>query len=504
MFVKVRTYYLFRISALGVLARAVSTFALALAIAGLVVVAWARPAYAATISVGSTADDATTNGNCTLREAIIAANTDAARDACPAGSGADTITVPAGTYTLTIPEVTPNAPRDATVGDLDITGPTTINGAGVRTTSVDGGSAPFNDRIFENFATTTISGLTVTGGHPRIGDARGGGLRNNANTLTLDKIAVMANTAVYHAGILGQGGTLNVTNSTVSGNSAFETGGGIVQFAGTANITNSTISGNEADDPDDPSCCGVASGVAIEGAGSTMNIESSTIASNTSDSPGGGITTSKDATANVKNTIVSNNTTDNCDTIAYDGGPITSQGNNIDSTNDCRFAQPTDKSSTDPLIGPLANNGGPTDTRPLQSGSPAIDAGDSAAATDQRGSLRPSGAADDIGAFERQSGPPPPGGNSAPAAEDDAYRAKKNQTLSVSQSGILANDSDPDGDALTARLVSGPSKGRLALKADGSFTYKPKRNFRGTDSFVYQVDDGKGGTDQGRVTIKVR
>src|SRR6266571_5278712 len=71
-----------------------------------VMVGLARPAHAATtITVNTTADELISDGNCSLREAIQAANTDTAVDACPAGSGADTIVVPAGTYTLSSGEL---------------------------------------------------------------------------------------------------------------------------------------------------------------------------------------------------------------------------------------------------------------------------------------------------------------------------------------------------------------------------------------------------------------
>ena len=77
---------------------------------------------AATITVDSTADDLElgATGNCTLREAVIAANTDAAVDGCAAGSGPDLITIPAGTFTLTIPRPA-DGTDSPTVGDLDLT-----------------------------------------------------------------------------------------------------------------------------------------------------------------------------------------------------------------------------------------------------------------------------------------------------------------------------------------------------------------------------------------------
>src|SRR5262245_34500220 len=83
----------------------------------------ATPAAAATITVTTTSDGAATDGNCTLREAVLAANSDAARDACPAGSGADTIVLSAGTYNLTVT----GANEDASLtGDLDITSNITL------------------------------------------------------------------------------------------------------------------------------------------------------------------------------------------------------------------------------------------------------------------------------------------------------------------------------------------------------------------------------------------
>jgi hypothetical protein len=80
------------------------------------------------------------------------------------------------------------------------------------------------------------------------------------------------------------------------------------------------------------------------------------------------------------------------------------QGYNLDGDDSCGFTRATDITNTDPLLGPLANNGGPTQTMALLPGSPAIDKGGTAAngclATDQRGVTRPQGPACDIGAFE--------------------------------------------------------------------------------------------------------
>ena len=69
--------------------------------------------------------------------------------------------------------------------------------------------------------------------------------------------------------------------------------------------------------------------------------------------------------------------------------------------------------------------------------------------------------------------------------------------------GVLANDSDVDGDALEAVLVDSPTNGSLTLNADGSFTYEPSGNFNGTDSFTYYATDGTLNSDQATVTITV-
>lgn len=95
-----------------------------------------------------------------------------------------------------------------------------------------------------------------------------------------------------------------------------------------------------------------------------------------------------------------------------------------------------------------------------------------------------------------------------PVAQKDTYTiAKGSKSLSVpASSGVLANDSDPEGDTLTVSLVRGPQVGMLKLRRDGSFVYKmPKRTFERNEfhgvAFVYEVSDGQGGTDTAKATI---
>jgi len=94
--------------------------------------------------------------------------------------------------------------------------------------------------------------------------------------------------------------------------------------------------------------------------------------------------------------------------------------------------------------------------------------------------------------------------NTAPIAVNDSYATGKNTRLVVNAaSGVLKNDTDADGDPLSAALVSGPARGSLSLNADGSFTYNPARNFTGTVSFSYRTRDDDGATGTATVTISV-
>ena len=82
--------------------------------------------------------------------------------------------------------------------------------------------------------------------------------------------------------------------------------------------------------------------------------------------------------------------------------------------------------------------------------------------------------------------------NHPPISAADAYATNAGTALTVAAPGVLGNDSDPDSDALTALLFTGPTQGTLTLNADGSFTYTPASGFVGVDSFTYAALDGKG------------
>ena len=94
--------------------------------------------------------------------------------------------------------------------------------------------------------------------------------------------------------------------------------------------------------------------------------------------------------------------------------------------------------------------------------------------------------------------------NSKPIAVDDFYETPENTPLIINPDrGTLGNDSDPEGDPLTVTLIENVENGNLELLSDGSFTYTPNDDFTGSDRFIYQIDDGNGGTDTATVILRI-
>ncbi|MFB2896140.1 beta strand repeat-containing protein [Aerosakkonemataceae cyanobacterium BLCC-F50] len=251
------------------------------------------------------------------------------------------------------------------------------------------------------------------------------------DTVTIDRTTLANNSANQGGAIWNQSnGTVKVTNSTIANNTANNTGGGVVNN-GNLDISNSTISGNKANR--------IGGGIYHDSTTNTFNINQSTITNNTADfdsndtgslggDNGGGIFI-RSGTVSVKNTIVAAN----IDNSTFGGinpdfsGNLTSKGYNLignvgtqnfsSNTTGDLYGDPKNTttkntgatefaSAIDPKLAPLANNGGLTQTHALQTGSPAIDAGDPAFVpppnTDQRGASfdRIQGGRIDIGAFE--------------------------------------------------------------------------------------------------------
>lgn len=238
-----------------------------------------------------------------------------------------------------------------------------------------------------NTGTFTLTGVTVRGNTAN----DGGGLYPAVGSMMLDSSSVISNTAESNGGGIRNSVALTITNSAILSNTAQTlAGGGIYNTGASVFITNTTLSGNSAP---------LAAGGGIYNlASGSVQLTNVTIANNSASGTNGGGLSNSSASMTLKNTIVANNSNRNC------FGTVTSLGNNLENANDCGLAASGDIKNTDPFLGALVSNGGPTLTEALLPGSPAINAGDNSGcpSTDQRGAPRPRTAANrcDIGAFE--------------------------------------------------------------------------------------------------------
>lgn len=383
---------------------------LSFVIANLVAAGAFAPAHAATIFVAPGVVDSVADGQCSLTEAVQAANTDTATLDCVAGSGADELELGADSvYTFEAPTAGENA--------LEITSEITINGNNATVERSAVGGTP-NFRLISSTGVLTLNDLTVRNGQADNdgcilsqnnltirrstvtgcrADAFGGAIAHVSGSLTLVQSTVSDSSANYGGGInlQGVGGAydITITDSTISGNSA-RFGGGIRAIFNDAAITmvNSTVSGNTADN--------FGGGFLDEQAG-TVTITNSTLFNN--DSPDGGalFTRSDNGILNLRNSVLGG-TTSGADCNSTDGNIYQNSGNLIQDGS----CSPT--ISGDPGLGILQDNGGFTFTHALSETSLARDrAGiDNCPATDQRGELRFDGRCD-VGAFEGQFDPGP-------------------------------------------------------------------------------------------------
>lgn len=431
----------------------------------------ASPALAVTFTVDSTVDlpDATVGdgvcaaagGACTLRAAVQEAN---ARRADLNTLGPDTVALPAGVYDLTIP---PNPADEEATGDLDVTDVIEIVGAGPSATIIDGHHI---DRIIQgtvfgtNGVTLTVRGVTLrNGGNPtvvgggvfntgdllfedvvvrdcvadigggiystgtlirtvvtgNVADACCAGIRASEDLLIIDSTISDNHTDGRAGGLFGYGHfTMYALRTTFSGNTAGAEGGGLLVAGKGTTLVDSTISGNRAGRDGG----GIyRQGVYDAGTGAQqtgrVQLWNSTVAFNVADADGtgsgdgGGVASQDGGGIYLRNTILAGN---------VDGGgeapdcavELWSDTHNlVQSMQGCSFVGSLwgDLLNVDPMLGPLAANGGPTETHALLPGSPAIEAGhpnipgtggDSCSPVDQRGVPRPQPSRCDIGAYE--------------------------------------------------------------------------------------------------------
>ncbi|MBI2361119.1 MAG: hypothetical protein HYV04_19810 [Deltaproteobacteria bacterium] len=276
-----------------------------------------------------------------------------------------------------------------------LSGALAISGPGPSLLAVDGGGAVqvfmVNTAVFG--AMVDISGLTIQNGFSA---GQGGAVfnSNTSGTTTFTDVAMRNNSAGGFGGaIFNSSGTLVLKGVTVEGNSAIF-GGGIINV-GTMSLTNVTLSDNAA-----------RGGGAIYNI-AAMTLINATLSGNSASMAGFGGGILNGGTLRLKNTIVANSLSgSDCAPVA---GALLSDGYNLDSDGSCALGAASDLPNTNPLLGPLADNGGPTMTHALMDGSPAIDAGSPDCpppATDQRGVARPQdgngdgASACDIGAYE--------------------------------------------------------------------------------------------------------
>jgi len=393
------------------------------------------PAYAAGITVNSNADTVAVDGSCTLREAITNANNDAATNVdCFGGSGADTITFTAD-YTITLA----GSQLPAITSTMTITGngptKTILQASTCNPVTLPGGCPPATYRIFEVKSTGNLTLDSLTARHGNCISAcdtfvnYGGGIYNEG-TLNLKSSTLSGNNSSFTGGGIRSSGTLTVTDSTLSGNKAGAGGG--IDNRGPMTVSNTTFSGNQATDNfggggiinigispfivttitnstffNNSANIGLGGGISHNNG--TLTLKNNTFSNNSALLGGGGLFSM--TTLHLINTIIANSTSGG---DCYITIPLISNINNIIEDGTCNVGTTLQNFKTgDPNLGPLADNGGPTQTMALQPGSSAIDAGDAATCAaapvsnkDQRGTTRPQGASCDIGAYEVSGGIP--------------------------------------------------------------------------------------------------
>ncbi len=413
-----------------------------------------------------------------------------------------------------------------TNGPLNITNSVNILGPGPGALTVSGNNA---SGVFNVTGTNvTISGLTIADGQSTLNGAGINAVGSPGSVLTVGGCVLTNNTAALNGGGIfnGPGVTMTVSNCIISGNSAESGGGGgIYSTNATLTVVASTLNNNSG---------GVGGGIMNDGqnnGNATLTVNVSTISGNSAYEGGGGILNwgqSGSATLTINASTLSGNsaggsggggifnngssgsgTLEIGDTILNAGaeggniynyqGTVISAGYNLSSDNGGGFLTATnDQINTDPLLGPLQDNGGPTWTCALLPGSPAIDQGKRnaipalACNTDQRGFPRPcdnpyianapGGDGSDIGAYEVQYIAVSNAADSGPGSLRDAVANSvsggiiafatnlSGQTITLTSGELLLNQNlTIDASALSNGLsINGNNAGRVFDVSDAT------------------------------------
>ncbi len=492
-------------------------------------------AGAATFNVNKTADtkDGACNSDCSLREAIDAAN---------ASLGTDVINLPAGDYKITIAGAGENS---NVTGDFDILEDLEINGAGSGTTSisgegafkildVNGVSAPISLSVsditlkYANLAALDFYGtgnldvesMVFTKNYNQYGygaaiEIRSGSTMAVNNSLFTDNCARSApaidgegtwnisnSTFSNHGGwfespfvagvdckidAYGGGGTMymqhtdaTITNSTFLDNES-DGGGAIHGWYGTLNITNSTFSGNTATST-------YYSGGALELVMVDAVVKNSTFTNNTSvNNPGGAVAVYSGASLTIENSIIAGNSGVGG---ADCSGIVTSLGNTLlGDVTGCTYTTGVGDLSGAPGLDVYTDDGTPGNGHyPLLATSQAVDAGNNAtcASDDQLGTLRPIGGSCDMGAIEYKP---------SLTAEDDTYTAG----MGITYLPVMSNDTGGVGTVIIKSITAvTPGVGFAGILGDQIAFY---RIMPGAASFSYTLEDDDGNTDPATVNV---
>lgn len=336
-----------------------------------------------------------------------------------------------------------------------------------------------------NSGDLTVAGSTISSNH----GSEGGGISNSRGNLTLRNSTVSGNSSREGGGVYAYGdssgtGTVTVENSTISGNTtgdANAAGGGILNWSSKVTVKNSTVTGNSAPNGRGAGIANVRGGTVSPPPATT--ISSSIVSANRA--PAGGAATDVD------------NTND---------GAFTSGDYNLIGTGNATgsFDQPTDQTGvTDPKLGPLQDNGGPTRTHLPAPDSPAVDAGNefTGLGTDQRGALRPQddpdaanaagGDGSEVGSVELETDPPPSLSIAdASVTEGNSGTTNATFTLTLSRpaagtvtvayattSGTATSPGDYASTSGTATFRAGQTQAEVTVPVVGDIADEPEETF---------------------------